>query len=56
MSTTAKKKKQRKASPRGKRKVLKSAATGKFVSKKYAKRHPRSTFVERIRSSDRSAK
>ena len=44
----AKKSVQRPTSKR-KKKVLKSARTGKFVSRKYAKRHPRSTFAETVR-------
>jgi hypothetical protein len=31
-----------------KRKVLKSAGSGRFVSKKFAKKHPRTTYAERI--------
>lgn len=36
------------ARSKSKRRVLKSAATGKFVSKKFAKKHPRSTYWERL--------
>jgi hypothetical protein len=33
---------------KAKKRVLKSAATGRFVSRKYAKKHPRTTYWERL--------
>lgn len=33
----------------GKRTVARSSKTGKFVTKKYAKAHPSTTEVERVR-------
>ena len=34
--------------PPAKKTVYKSAGTGKFVKKSYAKAHPKSTFGERV--------
>jgi hypothetical protein len=51
LKMTAGKPSQKKAKPsqkKKKRRVIKSAVTGKFVSKKYAAKHPRSTFWERL--------
>ena len=33
------------------RKIIKSAYSGKFVSKKYAKKQPRKTFTQTIKTS-----
>lgn len=37
--------------PKRSKKVYKSAKTGKFVKKSYAKKHPSTTFSEKVRSS-----